>query len=261
VRSCCSHRTGAVTDNADFDIEEVLAAGKQRTAELTVKLKEMAGASMVSNFSMDSSSGGSRGKKEAEEEEEESQGPESSRSRGFFIDIGQRERKSRFKAFAGGYNIDQAYREQLGAAEAEEEEEEQQKPQAGRRAGSPKGGKGEEGRKGDTRGPADLLLERLVAQERARRLAAASAAASAPDAAAEEQEASKRRGGRPPKSEKQSETFYFREGEDNYYAGSYDADGMIVGETSLDTEEVYIVYYVDTHILYIIVICFNVYNG
>jgi hypothetical protein len=216
----------------------VLAAGKQRTAELTVKLKEMAGASMVSNFSMDSSSGGSRGKKEAEEEEE-GQGSESNRSRGFFIDIGQRERKSRFKAFAGGYNIDNAYREQLGAAEAEEEEEEEQKPQAGRRAGSPKGGKGEEGRKGGTRGPADLLLQRLVAQERARRSAAAAAAASAPDAAASEEEASKRRGGSPSTSDKQSETFYFREGrEDNEYTGSYDADGMIVGETSLDTEEV-----------------------
>ena len=229
----------------------MLAAGKQRTAELTVKLKEMAGASMVSNFSMESSSGGSRGKKEAEEEE--GQGPELNRSRGFFIDIGQRERKSRFKAFAGGYNIDQAYREQLGAAEAEEEEEEQQKPQAGRRAGSPKGGKGEEGRKGGTQGPADLLLQRLVAQERARRLAAASAASSAdPDAAAA--------GGRPRKSEKQSETFFLRETEDSYYAGSYDADGMIVGETSLDTEEVYIAYYIDTHVLYIIVIYFKVYN-
>ena len=236
----------------------MLAAGKQRTAELTVKLKEMAGASMVSNFSMESSSGGSRGKEA--EDEEEGQGPELNRSRGFFIDIGQRERKSRFKALAGGYNIDQAYRDQLGAAEAEEEEEEQQKPQAGRRAGSPKGGKGEEGRKGGTQGPADLLLQRLVAQERARRLAAASAAASAPDAAAAEEGASKRRGGRPPKSEKQSETFFFRETEDNYYAGSYDADGMIVGETSLDTEEVYIAYYIDTHVLYIIVIYFKVYN-
>ena len=39
-------KTGAV-DNVDFDIEEVLAAGKQKTAELTQKLKEMAGSSMV----------------------------------------------------------------------------------------------------------------------------------------------------------------------------------------------------------------------
>ena len=60
-------KTGAV-DNADFDIEEVLAAGKQKTAELTAKLKEMAGSSMAANFTMDGGAG-SLYKMDAEDEE------------------------------------------------------------------------------------------------------------------------------------------------------------------------------------------------
>eukprot|EP00918_Siedleckia_nematoides_P067476 GHVU01146899.1.p1 GENE.GHVU01146899.1~~GHVU01146899.1.p1 ORF type:complete len:911 (+),score=240.26 GHVU01146899.1:124-2856(+) len=94
-------KTGAV-DNEDFDIEEVLAAGKQKTAELTQKLKEMAGSSMAANFTMDGGAGALY-KKEEEQEDLVT-------DTGFFLDIGQRDRKSR-----GGYNIDQMYRDQMGA--------------------------------------------------------------------------------------------------------------------------------------------------
>ena len=52
-------KTGNV-DNADFDIEDVLAAGKAKTEELTKKLKEMAGSSMAANFTMDGGAVGCR---------------------------------------------------------------------------------------------------------------------------------------------------------------------------------------------------------
>jgi len=98
-------KTGSV-DEIDFDIEDVLAAGKEKTAELTKKLKEMAGSSMAANFTMDGGAG-SLYKMDAEEEENvEGEGANT----GFFLDIGQRDRKSR-----GGYNVDQMYREQMGA--------------------------------------------------------------------------------------------------------------------------------------------------
>mmetsp|Transcript_59635 Transcript_59635/g.158716 ORF Transcript_59635/g.158716 Transcript_59635/m.158716 type:complete len:1056 (+) Transcript_59635:1184-4351(+) len=87
-------------EDPDFDIEEVLKKGKERTEELTQKLKSMAGSSMAANFSMD---GGGMVKDEYKMDEEE--GASSS----FFLDIGQRDRKNR------GYNIDQIYREQMGA--------------------------------------------------------------------------------------------------------------------------------------------------
>ena len=93
-------KTGSV-DHEDFDIEEVLSKGKAKTEELTKKLKEMAGSSMAANFTMDGGAG--RLYKQDMEEEEGA-------DTGFFLDIGQRDRKSR-----GGYNIDQMYREQMGA--------------------------------------------------------------------------------------------------------------------------------------------------
>ena len=103
-------KTGSV-ESTDFDIEEVLAAGKQKTAELTAKLKEMAGSSMAANFTMDGNAG-SLYKMDPDEEEE-------GLNTGFFLDIGQRDRKSR-----GVYNIDQMYRDQMGAKK-------EQKPAAG----------------------------------------------------------------------------------------------------------------------------------
>ena len=106
-------KTGNV-DNVDFDIEDVLAAGKQKTAELTAKLKEMAGSSMAANFTMDGGAG-SMYKMENKDDDEDGDGINT----GFFLDIGQRDRKSR-----GGYNIDQMYRDQMGAKK-------EQKPQAG----------------------------------------------------------------------------------------------------------------------------------
>ena len=94
-------KTGNV-DSEEFDIEDVLNKGKAKTAELTAKLKEMAGTSMAANFTMDGGAGALY-KKDAEEDED-------GIDAGFFLDIGQRDRKSR-----GGYNIDQMYRDQMGA--------------------------------------------------------------------------------------------------------------------------------------------------
>uniref|UniRef100_A0A7S0M6D0 Uncharacterized protein n=1 Tax=Cryptomonas curvata TaxID=233186 RepID=A0A7S0M6D0_9CRYP len=88
-------------EDPDFDIEEVLKKGKERTEELTMKLKSMAGSSMAANFSMD-------GQAMVKEEQYRMEEDESANT-AFFLDIGQRDRKSR------GYNIDQIYREQMGA--------------------------------------------------------------------------------------------------------------------------------------------------
>mmetsp|Transcript_59811 Transcript_59811/g.146980 ORF Transcript_59811/g.146980 Transcript_59811/m.146980 type:complete len:856 (-) Transcript_59811:235-2802(-) len=89
-------------DDSDFDIEAVLAAGKKKTDELTARLKEMAGSSMAANFSMDG--GGTEDKLY-----EMPTDPDAEVNTAFFLDIGQRDRKSR------GYNVDQLYREQVGA--------------------------------------------------------------------------------------------------------------------------------------------------
>ncbi|EKX31046.1 hypothetical protein GUITHDRAFT_83481 [Guillardia theta CCMP2712] len=86
-------------ESGEFDIDAVLAAGKKKTEEMTAKLKEMAGSSMAANFSMD---GGQTDSLYQMPDEE-------SADTGFFLDIGQRDRKSR------GYNIDQLYREQIGS--------------------------------------------------------------------------------------------------------------------------------------------------
>eukprot|EP00960_Hanusia_phi_P061004 764699-Hanusia_phi.AAC.2 len=86
-------------ESGEFDIDAVLAAGKKKTEEMTAKLKEMAGSSMAANFSMD---GGQTDSLYQIPDEE-------SADTGFFLDIGQRDRKSR------GYNIDQLYREQIGS--------------------------------------------------------------------------------------------------------------------------------------------------
>jgi len=95
-------QTRARTHTQMLCIHQVLAAGKQKTAELTQKLKEMAGSSMAANFTMDGGAGALY-KKEEEQEDLVT-------DTGFFLDIGQRDRKSR-----GGYNIDQMYRDQMGA--------------------------------------------------------------------------------------------------------------------------------------------------
>mmetsp|Transcript_19667 Transcript_19667/g.40054 ORF Transcript_19667/g.40054 Transcript_19667/m.40054 type:complete len:1001 (-) Transcript_19667:199-3201(-) len=84
-------------DDQDFDIEDVLALGKKKTHEMTEKLKNAAGSSMAANFSMDGAFGADL-----------YQQPDEEQNQAFFLDIGQRDRKSR------GYNIDQLYREQLG---------------------------------------------------------------------------------------------------------------------------------------------------
>uniref|UniRef100_A0A6U2D0V6 Uncharacterized protein n=2 Tax=Hemiselmis andersenii TaxID=464988 RepID=A0A6U2D0V6_HEMAN len=86
------------TEDADFNIEDVLADAKKKTQELTDRLKEMAGTSMAANFSMDG--GGNEQPMYQLETEEDA-------NNSFFLDIGQRDRKSR------GYNIDQMYRDQL----------------------------------------------------------------------------------------------------------------------------------------------------
>jgi SWI/SNF-related matrix-associated actin-dependent regulator of chromatin subfamily A member 5 len=87
-------------DSTDFDIEEVLAAGKKKTEELKETLKQMAGTSMLDNFSMD---GGQGLYKKDEDKKDDDVGS------AFILDIGQRERKTR------GYNVDQLHREQMGS--------------------------------------------------------------------------------------------------------------------------------------------------
>ena len=94
-------------ESTEFDIEEVLAAGKKKTEELKQTLKEMAGTSMADNFSMD----GGQGLYKKEEEKKEDEGI----GEAFILDIGQRDRKTR------GYNVDQLHREQMGSkAEAKQ---------------------------------------------------------------------------------------------------------------------------------------------
>jgi hypothetical protein len=80
---------------------QVLAAGKKKTAELTARLKEMAGSSMAANFSMD---GGGVENKLYQLDTDDGVDVDTS----FYLDIGQRDRKSR-----GGYNVDSAFREQV----------------------------------------------------------------------------------------------------------------------------------------------------
>mmetsp|Transcript_72056 Transcript_72056/g.116866 ORF Transcript_72056/g.116866 Transcript_72056/m.116866 type:complete len:1020 (+) Transcript_72056:69-3128(+) len=95
-------RMGEV-DGADFDIEEVLAAGKKKTEELKQQLKLMAGTSMADNFSMDGGQGLYKKEEAPKEDFNDSVGD------AFILDIGQRERKTR------GYNVDQLHREQMGS--------------------------------------------------------------------------------------------------------------------------------------------------
>lgn len=94
-------RMGEGTEDGDFDIEEVLAAGKKKTQELTARLKEMAGSSMAANFSMDGGSGADDKLYQLDTAND------ADADSSFFLDIGQRDRKSR------GYNIDQMYRDQM----------------------------------------------------------------------------------------------------------------------------------------------------
>eukprot|EP00802_Teleaulax_amphioxeia_P001899 Tamp_01901.p1 GENE.Tamp_01901~~Tamp_01901.p1 ORF type:complete len:1009 (+),score=374.13 Tamp_01901:206-3028(+) len=94
-------------DHADFDIEEVLAAGKKKTEELKEQLKQMAGSSMADNFSMDGGQG--LYQKEGDQKDKDEADFYGGSSSTFILDIGQRERKTR------GYNVDQLHREQMGS--------------------------------------------------------------------------------------------------------------------------------------------------
>jgi SWI/SNF-related matrix-associated actin-dependent regulator of chromatin subfamily A member 5 len=89
----------------DFDIDQVLAAGKKKTEELKAQLKLMAGSSMADNFSMD----GGQGLYQKEMGDKDRDDATELADSTFILDIGQRERKTR------GYNVDQLHREQMGS--------------------------------------------------------------------------------------------------------------------------------------------------
>jgi SWI/SNF-related matrix-associated actin-dependent regulator of chromatin subfamily A member 5 len=89
----------------DFDIDQVLAAGKKKTEELKAQLKLMAGSSMADNFSMD----GGQGLYQKEMGDKDRDDTTDLADSTFILDIGQRERKTR------GYNVDQLHREQMGS--------------------------------------------------------------------------------------------------------------------------------------------------
>jgi SWI/SNF-related matrix-associated actin-dependent regulator of chromatin subfamily A member 5 len=198
--------------DAALDLEHILRVGKLETEKLTKRFQDMAAASMSDNFRSD---GGSYSQPQevasgGHEEEEAGAGPGVLAAE-FVLDIGRRERK------AVQYNVDELQRQQ-GRRATEIQEEKKEERRRRQREGEetkdvgwvpdPKMQKALDlssaSIKGGKPGPADLLLRRLIEDDR-------------------------KRGG-------DHATFQYRMSVDSYFNGRYGRDGLIQGDVMEESD-------------------------